>query len=170
MLTMLRSFGAAALVSLALGAAGWAQSVPDHPPGSFSLEDARGALSGDAAALSAFVDWSETPQGPDFWTKEIAGVASGGGLSPAATDAISSWITAAEDGARSAPPRTFVRAAAVDILNGDGAKIPQFVTWTETPQGRTFWRAQYDRAKAGAQITPLARRIIENWVAQSAKK
>ena len=67
-------------------------------PISFRLSAAKALLSGDGDSISAFVDWSETPQGVSFWIAESSRVSSGKSLSPEARDTIVTWVERAEEG------------------------------------------------------------------------
>jgi hypothetical protein len=66
------------------------------PPKSFVLSAAEALLAGDRGKISAFVTWSNTPQGHEFWSREAASLREGRALSPEAEAAVRSWVRAAK--------------------------------------------------------------------------
>ncbi len=168
MLTMARSLSAALLIALALAAGARAQSDA-FPPGSFDDNLAERALQGDPASIWTFVDWVETPQGYGYWYAEAEKMGAGQPLSDEAASVIGDWVAVARAAAQSDAPPSFAADAAQAALAGDVEAVRAFVDWTETPQGGLYWAAQYNYARDGLGLTPLAQRTIANWIGKAAQ-
>ena len=67
-------------------------------------------------------------------------------------------------------PNTFVLYAAEALIAGDRNSIASFVTWSETPQGHSFWRAEQDRLMRGEDLSPMARQIVVDWIMLAKKR
>lgn len=167
MFALFRAVSVASILSLALAFGGGAAAQSpesDHPPGSFVISAAQDALTNDADGVWEFARWRETPQGHGFWKEEAERLEGGGQLSAEARTILTDWLTAAEAGAESPVPPTFILDAAKSAVRSDPEGLITFVTWSETPQGHAFWEAQHQYAQDGETIYPLAERILEHWI------
>lgn len=160
----------AALFALTAQSGPKAQSTVDplsYLPSSFLLDAAEAARGGDVAGLEMFVIWADTPQGAVFWYQEQQRLLRGAALSDGAEAVLVRWIAIAENGLTGPPPPSFDPAVARAALDGDANALLRFVDPSETPQGVVFWQAQAIAAAEYRQITPHARRVLENWLRQS---
>ncbi|MCI4663339.1 MAG: hypothetical protein MRY74_01335 [Neomegalonema sp.] len=137
-----------------------------HPPCSFKLNAAQRALDGDPRGVWDFVLWRETPQGHAYWQRQARAMEAGGVMSPRARRILRRWVRVARRGARSPVPPTFVLHEARRALRSNPSGLIRFVTWARTPQGHAYWSCLHRKAKSGTRITPLARRILRNWISK----
>jgi hypothetical protein len=67
-------------------------------------------------------------------------------------------------------PPSFVLSAAKEILRGAEHQVMNFVAWSETPQGSTFWADESIRVDRGQGLSSHAKRIIAAWVAEAERR